>query len=79
VSLAAVEVIAELISLPTFEEEYLINDCHLFNTLLVKARTVFTSKLTFKSRCIGVLKAQFLRNLLWILSNAIADNLQSQQ
>jgi len=65
-SFAAVEVIAELLSLENFDETAICVKGNLFNILLHKVRTIFSTPGQLPKQQAATVKAQFMKNLLWI-------------
>lgn len=57
-----------------FNETYLCVDLDLFSVMMLKIRSVFKSDLPINGKQAAFIKATFMKNVLWICCNALADN-----
>ena len=70
----AFEILAELVSSASFDERSLFKkDINLFQLLTHKLKNVFSAKI-LEAKEDATEKIKFLKNSLWIIANAIADD-----
>ena len=70
----AFEILAELVSSASFDERLLFKkDINLFQLLTHKLKNVFSAKI-LEAKEDATEKIKFLKNSLWIIANAIADD-----
>ncbi len=73
----ALEILAELVSSAQFNEKALFKkEINLFQVLTYQLKNVFSTKIMEDIQD-ATEKIKFLKNVLWIISNSIADDVET--